>query len=320
VQGLAGWLWAAAAERLYLFGGSTAKCAIGDEANEPNWLLNGGLSTLYSYRVSSAFDIPPAHIEWLRSLPFFHDDGRRFFCPCWCTSSAIEANELRRLREKIIALVPRSKIARIETDHEALLEAQGLAARPGPTARLAPEIASAISMALKASQRLRIVYHSRGSAKSTARVVEPYGVLIGIRRYLVAKPKNDPKGPLQHYVAENIRTAEVTGEVFEREPGFDIDLHARKAFGAFRNDEKFGEVIWKFKPSAASHARAFLFHPSQVLEGEPDGSLIVRFYASGHLEMCWHLYMWGDQVEVLAPAALRKMVETYQRSDFLALP
>jgi serine/threonine protein phosphatase 1 len=53
--------------------------AIGDEADEPNWLLNGGLSTLYSYRVSSAFDIPPAHIEWFRSLPFFHDDGRRFF-------------------------------------------------------------------------------------------------------------------------------------------------------------------------------------------------------------------------------------------------
>ncbi len=30
----------------------------------------------------------------------------------------------RRLREKILALVPRSRIARVETDHEALLEAQ----------------------------------------------------------------------------------------------------------------------------------------------------------------------------------------------------
>ena len=46
---------------------------------------------------------------------------------------------------------------------------------------------------------------------------------------------------------------------FEKLTGFcetdydDIDLHARKAFGAFQNDEKFGEVMWKFKPSAASH-------------------------------------------------------------------
>jgi predicted DNA-binding transcriptional regulator YafY len=88
-------------------------------------------------------------------------------------AQGVEASELRRLREKILALVPRSKIARLETDHEALLEAQGLAARPGPSARIAPQIALTISTALKSSERLKIVYHSRGSAKPTARVVEP---------------------------------------------------------------------------------------------------------------------------------------------------
>jgi predicted DNA-binding transcriptional regulator YafY len=127
-------------------------------------------------------------------------------------------------------------------------------------------------------------------------------------------------GPLRYYVAERIQSAELTGESFERDPEFDIDHHAQKAFGAFQNEAEYGEVVWRFQPSVASHARAFLFHPTQVLEDQPDGSLIVRFNASGHLEMCWHLYMWGDQVEVLAPEALRKMVEPYRRSDFLALP
>lgn len=149
---------------------------------------------------------------------------------------------------------------------------------------------------------------------------EPYGVLIGVRRYLVAKRKADTEGPLRYYVAERIRSAELTGESFVREPGFNIDQHAQKAFGAFQNDSEYGEVIWKFKPDVASHARAFLFHPTQVLEDLPDGSLLVRFNASGHLEMCWHLYTWGDQVEVLAPEVLRKMVEPYRRSDFWALP
>jgi predicted DNA-binding transcriptional regulator YafY len=232
----------------------------------------------------------------------------------------VEATELRRLREKILALVPRNKIARVETDHEALLEAQGLASRPGPSARIAPEIAGTISTALKSSQRLKIIYHSRGSAKPTARIIEPYGVLIGIRRYLVAKPKADKDGPLRYYLAERMQSAELTGEAFVRDPSFNIDRHAQKAFGAFQNDAEYGEVIWKFKPGAASHARAFLFHPTQVLEDQADGSLIVRFIASGYLEMCWHLYMWGDQVEVLAPDVLRKMVEPYRRSDFLALP
>jgi predicted DNA-binding transcriptional regulator YafY len=236
------------------------------------------------------------------------------------SSLGVEAAELRRLREKIMALVPRSKIARLETDHEALLEAQGLAARPGPSARIAPQIASIISQALKSSQRLTIVYHSHGSAKPTARIVEPYGVLIGIRRYLVARPKADTGGPLRYYVAERIQSAELTGESFVRDPGFDINQHAQKAFGAFQNDAEYDEVVWKFKPDAASHARAFLFHPTQVLQDLPDGSLIVRFKASGHLEMCWHLYTWGDRVEVLAPDVLRKMVEPYRRTDFPGLP
>ncbi|MER8434218.1 helix-turn-helix transcriptional regulator [Mesorhizobium caraganae] len=235
-------------------------------------------------------------------------------------AQGLEADHLRSLREKILALVPDNRIARLETDYEALLEAQGLAARPGPTTRLAPGVGSTIATALKGSQRLKIVYQSRGSAASSKRVVEPYGVLIGIRRYLVAKPTTDPAGTLRHYVAEKIESAELTGEVFERDPGFDIHAHAKKAFGAFQNDSEFGEVVWRFKPDAAPHARSFLFHPGQSLEDEPDGSLIVRFWASGHMEMCWHLYMWGDKVEVVAPDVLRQMVKRHQRADFPSLP
>jgi hypothetical protein len=36
--------------------------------------------------------------------------------------------------------------------------------------------------------------------------------------------------------------------------------------------------------------------------------------------MAWHLYQWGDAVEVLAPGGLRAMVEGHRRSDFEALP
>lgn len=52
----------------------------------------------------------------------------------------------------------------------------------------------------------------------------------------------------------------------------------------------------------------------------PSGSLIVRFHAAGWTEMAWHLYQWGDTVEVLAPIELRWMVEGYRRSDFYPNP
>jgi predicted DNA-binding transcriptional regulator YafY len=56
------------------------------------------------------------------------------------------------------------------------------------------------------------------------------------------------------------------------------------------------------------------------MEEEPDGSLVVRFKASGQLEMCWHLYAWGDKVEVLEPESLKRLVAGYRRSDFPAKP
>jgi serine/threonine protein phosphatase 1 len=43
------------------------------------WLPQGGAETLHSYGVDRACDLPRAHVDWMRSLPLRHDDGRRFF-------------------------------------------------------------------------------------------------------------------------------------------------------------------------------------------------------------------------------------------------
>ena len=36
--------------------------------------------------------------------------------------------------------------------------------------------------------------------------------------------------------------------------------------------------------------------------------------------MAWHLYMWGNDVEVLAPPALCQIVNGHRRADFPSLP
>ena len=234
---------------------------------------------------------------------------------------SVEAGDLLNLREKILALVPRSKAARIETDHEALLVAQGLAARPGPRQRIDRKIIVAIGEAIKACRMLDVGYRSRDETAPRRRRLAPYGLLTGLRRYLVARPGDDPcSAPLRLYVVENISSAKVAKETFERDPGFNLQAFADRAFGVFQNEDEFGEVVWRFTPKAAAHARAFEFHPSQVFEEEPNGSLIVRFSAAGHLEMAWHLYIWGDQVDVLAPERLRQMIKGHRRADFPSLP
>lgn len=231
-----------------------------------------------------------------------------------------EAEQLLALREKMLALVPRSKAARLETDHEVLLEAQGLAARPGPRQRIDRKIAASIAEAIKASRMIEVSYQARDEAHPSDRRLAPYGLLTGIRRYLVARPDDDLDGQARLYVVENIKSASLLERAFTRDPAFNLQAFAYRSFGAFQNPEEYGDVVWRFSPDAAHHARSFEFHPSQVFEDQPDGSLIVRFQAAGHLEMAWHLYMWGDHVEVLAPKSLRDFVHMHRRADFPSLP
>jgi len=88
-------------------------------------------------------------------------------------------------------------------------------------------------------------------------------------------------------------------QTFERAPTFSLRKFAERSFGVFQ--EKPFNVVWRFSPEVAEDAREYLFHPTQKIEEQPDGSIVVRFRAGGRREMDWHLYTWGDEVEVLKP-------------------
>lgn len=229
-----------------------------------------------------------------------------------------EVSALRSLRDRLIATMPRPHALRAEADAEAVLEAYGFASRPGPRVRTEPFILSVIAEALKGPFQLRVTY-AGGRSAGQERLLEPYGLLIGTRRYLVAKVVGGA-GTLQHFRLDRISQARLEMMSFRRDPEFSLEAHAARAFGSYHGTDEFGEVIWRFTPEAAPVARDFLFHPNQEVTEEADGALTVRFHAAGHLEMAWHLYMWGSSVEVIAPASLRSMVADFRRRDFPALP
>lgn len=229
-----------------------------------------------------------------------------------------EQRALRGLRDRLLAAMPGPHARRSETDAEALLEAHGFASRPGPQVRVAPDLLEVIGTALKGPQVLTIVY-AGGRTPDQARRIEPHGLLLGTRRYLVAREAGG-SGQMQHYRLDRITSARLEPGSFVRDPGFDLARHAARAFGSYHAEAEYADIVWRFAPAAAATAREFQFHPTQSMTEEADGSLTVRFTASGYLEMAWHLYVWGDSVEVLAPEPLRRMVERYRRADFPALP
>src|SRR5579885_455500 len=219
-----------------------------------------------------------------------------------------QAENAERAIAKLRALVERPVMNRIEPDLEALTESEGLAMRPGPRPKINPEIVSAIRHAIIARRKIRLHYRYRGSGKRGFQVVHPYGFLYGNRHYLVAWSESDRVRDFRNFALSNIERVELLDRTFTRRHDFSIREYAQRSFGVFQ--EKPVDVVWKFSPKAAVDARDFLFHPTQVMKDQPDGSLIVSFRAGGLLEMAWHLVTWDGEVEVIRPKRLKNMLKT----------
>lgn len=219
------------------------------------------------------------------------------------------ATSLSSLTQKLRALMKPDVQRRVEPDLEILLQAEGLAMRPGPRPAIRFEQVEKLREAMKSGQKVAIRYRNRGG-KVNRRVVHPYGFLVGHRHYLIGFHENPKANNVVPFALPGIEDVEILAETFERDPNFSLTEYAEQSFGLWH--EAAEEVVWRFTPEAAATAHDFVFHPKQVLEPQPDGSLIVRFRAGGVLEMAWYLYSWGDQVEVLAPASLVELVRDHR--------
>ncbi|SIS74521.1 helix-turn-helix transcriptional regulator [Phaeovulum vinaykumarii] len=233
--------------------------------------------------------------------------------------AAVEQRALEALRDRLLAAMPGAMARRVEADAEAVLEAHGFASRPGPRLRPRPDLLRVIAQALKGPHQLSIGYQGAQDDAPRPRLIEPHGLLLGTRRYLIAREVGG-SGRMQSFRLDRIVEAQLRASSFQRDPDFDLSAHAARAFGSYFDEAEFGPVVWRFAPEAAAVAREFIFHPAQEMTDQADGSLVVRFCAAGHLEMAWHLYQWGDAVEVLAPPALRALTQAHRRADFPALP
>jgi predicted DNA-binding transcriptional regulator YafY len=221
-----------------------------------------------------------------------------------------QARSLENLSAKLKAGLRPEVSRKVEPDLEALLEAENLAMRPGPRPKNRTFVLEELRKAIKGCQVVTIKYKTRSSGKVSQRRVHPYGFLYGHRHYLVAHNLRKSEEGYRLFSLPNIHKVEVNSEYFERDESFDLDKFARASFGVFHDEPV--DVVWRFSPRAAPDAKDFIFHPDQKFEPQRDGSLIVRFKAGGQLEMAWHLYAWGNDVEVLEPSSLANLCENHK--------
>jgi predicted DNA-binding transcriptional regulator YafY len=215
------------------------------------------------------------------------------------------AELLRDAATTLRALMRPSALTRTETDVAALMEAEGTAMRPGPRPKLVPGLLANIRRAILGVQLMAVRYAAPNGEEPVTRILCPYGILHGGRGWLVAHVEGLPE--MRLWRLDRIVSVDLLERGFTRQD-FDLAAYAAQSFGVFQEPPM--DVALRFTPEAADDAEGWLFHPTQTMERNSDGALIVRFRASGAKEICWHLFTWGNSVEIIKPDSLAALMTT----------
>lgn len=221
---------------------------------------------------------------------------------------AAEARRINAIAQKVLGMLERGRRNRVEVDAAALVEHEGIAARPGPRPSIDPDRLREIRNAILATRVIEIDYEPRigkpGGSELRTYTIEPHGLLFGKRHYLVGFPvgRRDVARPATFALAR-IRALRQTKSSFAFRRGFDIDRFAQDSFGIWHGDVL--DVEWTFAAECRRDVLETHFHTSQQKVELPDGRMVVKFRAAGQEEMLHHMFTWKTALVHVEPPELR---------------
>ena len=193
----------------------------------------------------------------------------------------------------------------VQNDVDFLLESQGYAVHQAPKIKLDKETFEKISEAILADKYLAFRYKNK-KGEEKLRKVAPYAVIYSEYTYLVAKDEGD--SIYKHFLLYKMQNTRVTNEYFDKDETFNLQEHLSKAFGAFQ-DLKPMKIELLFSEKVKDIIENYSLHPNQKIIPNPDGTTTVKFEAGGAYEICWFLFRWGKDVQIIEPQELK---DTYK--------
>lgn len=260
-----------------------------EEVSDPpfkRWRIRGGLS---------AFEQAPTAQELVELSKAAQ--GLR------ATGEPARAVALEGLERKLKSAMRSTTLNRLAPDLEALVRAETLAVQAGPRASADEVVLAEVRQAVLAGKPLGFIY-SRPGAEARRRVMIPCGLMFGRANYLVAA---EPEGgAIKTFRLDRMSAVKAEPGVAAPPADFDLQVFAGQSFGIYQ--DAIEDVVLRITPEGAAEARGWRWHPTQTIEDTPDGGVLVRFRASGMRELAWHLFTWGEQVEIVQPPRLKTVM------------
>jgi len=173
-----------------------------------------------------------------------------------------------------------------------------------PTEEVEPEILAAVFQAVKEQRCIDIEYYTASRDMIGRRVLEPYGFQLVDSAMLLIAYCRSREEVLKFHPARILKLTRLE-ETFEKPADFDMEKYLEPGFRAMRGTGPPQTVTLRFSPVVARYIKVE-YHPSQVKEKQPDGSVLLHFRVNHTLGLKRLALSFGPDCEVLAPASLRE--------------
>jgi proteasome accessory factor B len=148
----------------------------------------------------------------------------------------------------------------------------------------------------------RIQHRAGYRERATEREVDPYKLwYVNNGLYLVAHDHRENE--LRTFAVERIQSVNLTNRRFETPEDFSFEDIKQTAFNMIWGEPQ--EVKIRFSPSQAPYIRERTWHPSQRIETEPDGSIVLTLKVADLDEVKRWLIGFGGESQVLEPGPLK---------------
>jgi predicted DNA-binding transcriptional regulator YafY len=155
-------------------------------------------------------------------------------------------------------------------------------------------------------RKVNICYHSLYENKIIDIELCPYHLFYNSRAWYVLGHSSMHKS-VRAFKLNRIKELKITEKCFLGGEDFDLDEYLGRAWSMIPEGRIYN-IKLRFLPKVANNATEVQWHSTQKVTHHNDGSATMEFRVNGLGEISWWILGYGDQVQVLAPKALRKRV------------
>ena len=207
-------------------------------------------------------------------------------------------DSLVTLFEKIKATLPNEYIEYLSQVEKSLAVKSKPHTPYGPLRSIIDKVSEAAIL----KKFIRIDYYAMSRKKITRRKVAPYKIwFFDGTFYLIGHC--GLRQDIRIFAMDRIQNFEPTDETFEMPVDFNIDDFMKSSFGVFQGQPV--RVRIRFAADIVDYIREKIWHETQQIAVQNDGSIIFEAEVAGIDEIKFWILKWGAKAAVLEPESLR---------------